>query len=75
MSVCVIVLSGRVGYGCRARKWAFIEGILNRMEQSEMQNVILKLASNDYEATDTIMQNVRDELGRAVSNKSFSTLY
>ena len=32
-----------------------------------------KLASNDYEASDTIRQYVRDELCQSVSDESFST--
>ena len=63
-----------VDYACERKKRNIYPGAtLNRMKQNEIQNVILKLASNDYETTDTVRQNVRDELSRTVSEKGIST--
>ena len=44
-----------------------------RMKLSEIQKIILKWTSNNYAATEIIRQSVCDDLGRAISDESFST--
>jgi hypothetical protein len=43
------------------------------MELNEIQKTILKWITDKYAATDIIRQNVCDELGRTVSDHSFSS--
>ena len=43
------------------------------MELNEIQKTILKWITDNYEATEKIRQNVCDDLGRALSDESFST--
>ena len=43
------------------------------MELNEIQKSILKWITVNYESTNTIRQNVCDDLGRAISEESFSS--
>lgn len=42
------------------------------MELNEIQKTILKWITDNYEATEKVRQNVCDDLGRSLSDESFS---
>jgi hypothetical protein len=45
----------------------------HNMELNEIQKTILKWITDNYAATNKIRRNVCDDLGRAISNESFSS--